>query len=319
MGLGKLADKVVSALPGPLSRRCQRFLSELKVRREFAIDRRDYLNTSYYIPSDALPPTQRERDLTVAYHQVEKGLSLPAPKRPFGQGARDQMLTLARHPSYIDVGQGAREAAENALDALDLWAREERISPATTPAGVTPLPRPELGDFFTSRHSCRNYDMTRPVSEEALKAAVNAAQQTPSVCNRQAARVRILTEPARIKAALQLQNGNRGFTDSVPTLAVVTVDRRYFRGPGERNQRWIDGALFAMTLVWGLHAQGLATCMLNWSMGATATRALRERLELGDEQDVICMIAIGHASEGFHVARSRRRPIDQVLSWNQGS
>ncbi|MBK7822444.1 MAG: nitroreductase family protein [Tessaracoccus sp.] len=305
-------------MPAPISRVSQRILSGIKVRREFSIDCHDYLSTSGHMPDDELPTTQRERDITIAYHQVEKGLSLPEPKRPFGQSARDQMTSLSQHPHYLQVSEVAREATSEALEALDLWANDEHISPAATPAGVAPMARPELDDFFASRRSCRNYDMSRPVSEEALMAAVSAAQQAPSVCNRQAGRVRILTEPAHIKAALRLQNGNRGFTDGVPTLAIVTVDRRYFRGPGERNQRWIDGALFAMTLVWALHAQGLATCMLNWSMGATATRALRECMGFGDELDVICMVAIGHPAAGFHVARSRRRPQADVLTWNEG-
>lgn len=99
----------------------------------------------------------------------------------------------------------------------------------------------------------------------------------------------------------------------VPVVAVVTVDSRLFTGTHERNQRWVDGALFAMSLVWALHGLGLSTCMLNWSMNNAASNRLRAAAGLPEHEDVVVLLALGYAATGCRVARSPRRDLDQVL------
>ncbi|GAA4741716.1 hypothetical protein GCM10023328_23660 [Modestobacter marinus] len=120
-------------------------------------------------------------------------------------------------------------------------------------------------------------------------------------------------DPARIARLAGLQNGNAGFRDQIPCLLVVTVDAKLFAGAGERNQRWVDGGLYAMSLVWALHAQGVASCMLNWSVGHAQSRRLRGAAGIPDHLDVVTLVAAGHPRDGLRVARSPRRPVDEVL------
>ena len=54
--------------------------------------------------------------------------------------------------------------------------------------------------------------------------------------------------------------GNAGFGDRVPLVLVITSDLQTFFAPEERNQAWIDGGMFAMSLVHALHSLGLASC-----------------------------------------------------------
>ena len=68
-----------------------------------------------------------------------------------------------------------------------------------------------------------------------------------------------------------------------------------------------------MSLVWALHAQGVASCMLNWSVDQDRTRQLRATTGLPDHLDVVTMIATGYARDGLRVTRSPRRPVDSVL------
>ncbi len=116
-----------------------------------------------------------------------------------------------------------------------------------------------------------------------------------------------------MKLALSLQNGNSGFGSAVPTVALVTVDTQLFAGPGERNQGWIDGGLFSMSFVWALHGLGLDSCMLNLSLRNGRSDALRRTLDIPDYELPIMMIAIGYARPGHRVARSPRRPIDEIV------
>ena len=80
----------------------------------------------------------------------------------------------------------------------------------------------------------------------------------------------------------------------------------------ERNQCWIDGGLFAMSLVLGLHAQGLGTCFLNWSKSSPRDRAMRALLKLPPEEVIIVLVAVGHLPDTLEVARSARPPLDSV-------
>lgn len=63
-----------------------------------------------------------------------------------------------------------------------------------------------------------------------------------------------------------------------------------------------------MSFVWALHALGVQSCMLNWSMPNRATAALRRVAGIDEGEDVIVLVAIGHRAGGSRVARSERRP-----------
>lgn len=115
-----------------------------------------------------------------------------------------------------------------------------------------------------------------------------------------------------IGAILRIQNGATAFAQTVPALGVVTARRAMFVGPDERNQRWVDGGLFAMTLVWAFHALGLSTCMLNWALPNVSSNRLRELAGIPDGEDIVVLIAIGHAAEGARVARSEKRSVDDL-------
>jgi nitroreductase len=288
--------------------------------REFYLDFRGYLGSC--APADEavhekLRGTNLEAQLTKDYHRVEKGLSLRAPKRPFGS------LVDARLSLLIPAAANAARTdfvnyAEDARTALADWNSSGIVSELVSPAHVSSgsaLTYGELEAFFASRRSVRDFDERRLVDRQTVEAAVRLGAHTPSVCNRQAARVHAFYGADQAQRILRHQNGNSGFRPQVQTVLIVTVERGLFAGAGERNQRWIDGGLFAMTLVWALHGLGVSSCMLNWSMTNAKTDALRQAAAVPASEDVICMIAVGYQpKEGVRVARSERRPVDQILT-----
>ncbi|WP_162274575.1 nitroreductase family protein [Tessaracoccus flavus] len=248
---------------------------------------------------------------------MEKGLALPAPKRPFGKELRERMSALlsqtpseTRERPYIGYG-------ERALESLDEWNEQGSINVEATPFLTSaPVALDEDGArvFFGSRHSVRNFDPDNVPTEGELRSIVELARNTPSVCNRQGFRVHMYRSREDIDAILKIQNGATGFAHVVPAVGVVTARRALFVGPDERNQRWVDGGLFAMTLVWAAHARGFATCMLNWSLPSVSSARLRKVADIPEGEDIVVVIAFGHAKEGARVARSQKRSIDD-LAW----
>lgn len=287
----------------------------LALRSEYRSDRRRYARHS--LPGEvcrvAVGSKNLEAQLTKDYHRIEKGLALPEPKRPFGAAVQNRI------EGNIVVGREAGTAesvvtlAESAQQALRQWNTEgviaNDIAPVTDQKGRREICDPDT--FFRSRHSVRDFN-SAVVSDEVLSHAVSLALQSPSVCNRQAWLIRFY-RGADVTRVLAFQNGNSGFTHVVPVVGLVTVDARLFAAPGERNQPWIEGGIFSMSLVWALHALGLDSCMLNMSVRNEKASALRHEFGLADNELVIMMIAVGHARVGHRVARSPRRELEEVI------
>lgn len=272
--------------------------------------------------------------LTIDYHRLEKGMSLPESRAGFGKDVIVRLL--ANTPQYIShfgrdhltdvvincmrsyVRHNADQGVESPDVANFIAAYDAEVAPENTKVGGTIefskadiLARSAMDPegFFYSRASVRQF-AEMPVSDELLARAVSLAAKTPSVCNRQSGRVYVTTERAVIDKALSYQNGNRGFGHTVPALCVVCSEFDIFEKLDERNQGWVDGGLFAMSLVYGLHGLGLGSCMLNWSVPTKRDAAFRSAFDIPDHQGVICMVAVGHLRDRFPVAQSPRRPVE---------
>lgn len=167
------------------------------------------------------------------------------------------------------------------------------------------LDDPEL--FFYSRHSVRSFS-SKPVDEELLDRAIRLASKTPSVCNRQSWIVYRATDRETINAALRYQNGNRGFGHEVQCLLIIAADLAAFDTPNERYQYWIDGGMYAMSLVYSFHALGVSSCCLNWSQTPKADRQLRRAIGIERNHSVVMLLAVGYPSEELLVCASPRTP-----------
>lgn len=166
-------------------------------------------------------------------------------------------------------------------------------------------------DVVYGRRSIREFTDT-PVQDEAIRQAVQIALQAPSVCNRQAARVHLFDDPKAIKAALDIQGGFSGY-EMPPRLLLVTSDLSAFLFAAERNQPFIDGGLFMMTLLLGLRQVGLGSCSLNTAMNAERENAIREILGIPGNEVFIAFVATGHYDPAILTPQSKRIPVDEVL------
>lgn len=300
----------------------------------------DYRRNRRYTSAVERGDTERKLAalITMSYHGIEKGLALREPRTAFGAQAIE--LLLSRLDRYLDhAGPGpVVSAALNALD--EYWAfnvdrghedpalrrrldglheRADRQAnhglggtKAVTKAQIHQAGKMDLTSFFASRSSIRNFS-AEPVDESLVRDAVRMAQKTPSVCNRQSSRVWMLTSEQRRQDALRVQGGSRGFAEQVDKVLVVTSDLTHFQSAGERNQSWVDGGMFAMSLVYALHSLGLGTCCLNWSKKLEVDEELRRHIPIPEQEVVIMMIAVGHLPAELNVPQSPIKSVDEAF------
>lgn len=286
-------------------------------------------------------PAERAARIVLFYHQVEKGLSLAAPRPGFGMRVIPRLLNdIDRYIAEF----GIQAPATTALAALGAYVRfHENISQPNEYVakerariiqkyGITPdiesswsggsLSVSKLDievqksqgfkGFFESRHSVRNFT-GNAIPVTLLTQAVEIAQKTPSVCNRQSWRVHLFRDQTKIKELLEIQSGSRGFGENASAVMVVTSDLGYFVDVGERYQAWIDGGMFSMSLCLALHDQGLGSCCLNWSKEMATDKKMREAANIPGQDQIIMLIAIGGLPDNFDVAYSYRPPVTHCL------
>lgn len=169
-------------------------------------------------------------------------------------------------------------------------------------------------DFFNSRYSVREYSDTK-ICRDKLNAAISLSLKTPSACNRQPWHVYHISDSKKIQKALAHQSGNKGFNDKIQDLLVICSDIRAFNPGSERYQHWIDGGMYAMSLVYTLHSKGIASCCLNWSHQGSNDLAFRKEFkEILPPHTIIMMIAIGEPQDLNKLCVSPRRPFEEIYS-----
>lgn len=277
--------------------------------------------------------------VTERYHAIEKGLSLPRPRLGFGRERVLALVALTERYERSFGADGVSEAAWRALaDYVDFHLaggvpevdvagaaavarRRATLRPALRGSGAVPVLSEhvhkavaEVGlDFFTSRRSTRMFAPT-PVGVDDIEFAVEAAASAPAVCNRQFAKAHIWRDREKIDELLLIQGGARGFASDVAALAMITVSLRSYWSAAERNQGWIDGGLFAMNFMLGLHARGLGSVPLNWSKTRATDERMRAATGIDPAEAIIMLIGFGNLLPEYRVAASPRN--GQHAQWH---
>lgn len=283
-----------------------------------------------------------EARLIFDIHRLEKGLSHSKFKDGFGRGVlsemahRIQMLqkadsTFSENPIYQqalavlheyqkrNTADGYDLSTIRALFPADIWMAAEQYSERPPQAGAAVLKAREKENNFDKnfvtlameRHSVREYS-SQPVSQEILDAVYATAMKTPSVCNRQSVRVYEISNKQIIHRALQLQGGFNGYADP-PVLLFITSDIRAFMSFEERNEPFVDGGLFSMSLLYALEAYGLAACPLNAMFGDESDKKTRKLLDIPDYELPIMYIAVGNFPESVPVCLSTRKNYREIV------
>lgn len=278
-------------------------------------------------------------EITKNYHRVEKGLSLREPRVGFGRWSIDKLISDVAYYmetyapdettgiaintliEYIDFNR-QHDNVDSQLENIinDLKTQQQLAGSVHDNGGTKKITSDEiykackidLSHFFQNRYSIRNFS-DESVDLYLIEKAIKMAQKTPCVCNRQSCRVYVFTEKEDKLKVLAHQNGNRGFTEQIDKVLVVTSQLSCFLTVGERNQCWIDGGMFAMSLVYALHSLGLGTCCLNWSVERDKDLVMKETTGIPDSDSIIMLIAVGHLPKVLKVAQSPRKDLSEVM------
>lgn len=277
--------------------------------------------------------------ITAHYHQIEKGLSLKNTRVGFGKEVVRHLINMLE--SYQQQ-YGSDELSQIALNTLLAYYQFNQEQGVTNPelyarlislkqgqkqfeghlgGGVIEVSKAQIQqrstinfrEFANSRYSIRQFDPDRELSLEVIKNAVTMAIKTPSVCNRQTWKVFAFSDRNSKTRVLSHQNGNRGFGDSASHVLIVTCDLNYFMNASERNQCFVDGGMFAMSLVYALHSLGVGTCCLNWSADYKRDLALKQEAQIEPSESIVMLIAVGQLPDNLTVASSPRKNLEQVL------
>lgn len=159
-------------------------------------------------------------------------------------------------------------------------------------------------ELFNNRYSIRAYSKKK-LDKKLIDSSIELSMKSPSVCNRQSSRTYVIYNKEKIKQVMNIQKGMTGY-EMPPVLIITTSDCSSFVEITERNQSYIDGGMFSMSLLLSLEYYGLAACPLNAMFGVRIDKLLRKIVGIGDSENIIMLIAVGNFKEKNLIPKSFR-------------
>lgn len=318
-------------IPNVLVLHVRRIMKKIEIAKSYNFDKNRLKKYAYSINNDYSEENLRSK-ITFHYHAIEKGLSNSNLRFGFGKHAFKELFwsmdkyinqgyptddyrfqsAISVIKSYIELHQMhgySIQWIEDEMEKYSNYLKEDNLELG----GFKTIKAFELPEFdnipFESlskhRYSVRDFGKDE-LDDSKVFEAINIATKTPSVCNRQAWKVRFIKSPDKVKSTLLIQSGLTGNGENLNKLLVVTADKQYMNGGHERNQTYIDGGLFTMSLLYALTSKGVASCTLNASFDVKRERKMRQLLQVKESEDFIAVIAIGTYPDTFKVAKSPR-------------
>ena len=274
--------------------------------------------------------------MVVDAHTIEKGLTMPQKRYPFGEAKARTILNDCNEyvkrgynlsePRFLDIVSIMKEYRDVHIQhgqiVEDINEQTDKLLQIIhQPVNNQQLYSVSREDYFShsndnfpvfsnSRHSCRN--LPGHVSDERLKAALALSMNVPSTCNRQSHRVHLLQSDKAKRIILSIQHGCRGFGNIVDQFILITSDLNCWEGGKVRHAPYLDGGIYLMNLLYSLHHEQIAACTLNMYLDKNTTMRMHKLLHIPNNEVPVALIAIGIPPEKFDLARSHRRKFEEI-------
>lgn len=312
-------------------------INSYRIQKQKVSELKDLFNSTFRcLLKDEEDADSIMKRILLRYHVIEKGLTMPERRNGFGRdvllGLISDILTYidryGKQNEQISVATGVvadylavHEKQGFALDEKVLSSIHKLLDKYPCPAVHQKEENKEhyfstcdkpFDEFSKSRHSLRHFD--GPAKIEKLKDALQLAQNAPSACNRQATRVRVVSDKDVISKIFSIHRGNRGFGHLADKLLVLSTDMRYweiktcFGG-------YVDGGIYAMNLLYALHYNKIGACPLNACFTPKEEVKVRKMINLPDNENLVLFIAIGGVPDNFRLANSHRYNSDNVVTF----
>lgn len=219
-----------------------------------------------------------------------------------------EATSTSEHPSIVRARKLFREA---------IRATDHGILDSGPHLANTPLPTVKIDDLealATGRRSVRWFT-SEPVSREIVDRAVQIGAEGPTACNRQPYRFEIFDDPISAAKVAAIPMGTGGYDHQIPGLIVIVGNLAAFFDQRDRHLIYIDGCLAAMGLIYGLEAQGVSSCCINWPDLPDREAAMRKLLGLQKYERVVMLVAYGYADPEALVPYSAKRVISDIRKY----
>lgn len=257
---------------------------------------------------------QLEASIIRLYHTIEKGLSYVNYRAGFGkENVKKLIISLQQYAEKYDVGDFCYRTGLSCLNEYVQKNRKYDFCDDELEKIIAELPGEpnncggvvrisaysddalnamNYEQLIKSRHSMRHFGQ-ESVDKKRLDDAIQLAQHTPSACNRQGWKTRVISDKAIMAEVLRNQNGNKGFGQEFDQLLLITSDVRCFQRDREIFQAFIDGGMYAENLINALFYRGIAAVPLSASLTSTQEVNARKLLGISDSEVFIMYIGIG--------------------------
>ena len=279
------------------------------------------------------------RDILVYCHVVEKGLSHKTIKPKFGynrvklivdslekymQCGGDDSFIIGLAEStlklYMDINISL---GVNPKDLSEIVVNIEQMK-SVFDVGAVSLSCEQyfvnssssFTDFSSSRHSIRLYDFkSETITIDEIISCIKTAQNCPSACNRQAVRIKVITDESLIKSVCDIQGGSNGFGENSGALLLITSDISLY-GPDERRLPMLDCGLFIMNLVYAFHENRIGSCILNGSFTEQREKQIRDIVPIPNNEMCAAVISLSKipSNECIKIAKSVKRDIGDIIN-----
>lgn len=297
-----------------LKKNISRVILSLKISFSFFTDLRYYLRFS--LGQGLNSKDKGKASILLIVHSLEKGLSFQNKKDGFGGGKAKELITLI--DAYIKR-YGQDKVTSIAISVLDKYFKDAFASGDVVIrekyallcmenncivngdlGGVKHLYKPDfeltyssIFDYYEQRKSVRDFS-DEPITDDEIRKALLLAKTTPTACNRQTSMVYVFKGKSVMNSLIQIQCGDQGWCMNADTLFVISGNQSYFGGVYERSQVFIDGGLYAMNFMMGLHAQKIASCFKMYVREPEIDKEFRRIAGLPENEIPIVLILAGH-------------------------
>lgn len=287
-------------------------------------------------PAGSARNSSNRRSLIMYYtHSLEKGLSHYDFRPRFGLRAISSLSILLNQ--WESSGEDRNDVfyvsacatlkkyftkhAEISIDVSDRLSMlsetvQNDVMGSSSPGGTKKVVFSHSDSFSTilkQRVSIRNFS-SESVDIEELQKCIIDATHSPSACNRQSTRVHCIFDNRMINQLLSIQAGLGGYPRP-PLLLLITSDASSYVEATERNQPFVDGALFAMTLIYSLEAAGYGTCPLTAMLWPKNEKSVRKLLGIPPSEFFVTFIAVGRKPSEAIVPFSARETLESIVKY----
>ena len=275
-------------------------------------------------------------------HMAEKGLTMRPRRDTFAVAYIEETVTLFdqllhQDPPviYPEVENWAREvldryfaATASSTDPAIERARTRYMTLHWTGEGdsesgphppFTTAPPVEYGpllELAKRRKSVRWFE-PRAVDRDVVDKAMLVAAEAPSACNRQPFTFRIFDDPDMVAAVSAIPMGTAGYGHNLPAVAVIVGDLSAFIDERDRHLIYTDGCLAAMSFIFALESQGVASVCINWPDIAEREKRMAKLLQLRPHERVVMLVGFGYADATGHTPHSAKRALPQLREYNR--